>query len=97
MTTTAIPATTAQAVSGSIVMAATDMMQVFTNLDLRIGETVRLEITPDDGKTWYEVVDDTYRGVVLRDTVKNQTVGGPGTYRLNKSATQEAIAVYFDI
>ena len=96
MTTTAIAATTSADESSSFILTSSDMIHVYASEDLNPGETVNLEITPDAEVTWLPVIDDEHRGVVLKDRVTNQTVGGPGTYRLVKTATVASVAIYFD-
>lgn len=94
--TTEIAATTAASNSSAITLTSGQVMHVFASADLQIGEMVTLEITPNGGTNWFPVVDEKHRGVVLDDTTRNQTVGGPGEYRLAKTATSVSVAVYVD-
>ena len=96
MTTTAISSTTASAASGSIVLNSAENIHIYSSVDLNVGESVSLEVTPDAGVTWIPVIDQEFRGVLLSDTVQSQMVSGPGTFRLVKTATAVATAIYYD-
>ena len=96
MTTVAIVGTTAEGTSGDITLTSSQMIHVYASSPLNPGERVYLEITPDSGSSWFPVENEVYRGTVLRDTIGSQTVGGPGTYRLKKTATEQVVEVYYD-
>lgn len=96
MTTTAIASTTATANSASFTLIASDTIHVYASTDLGIGDVVNLQVTPDAGTTWITVVDQEFRGVILSDTIQSQFISGPGTFRLVKSPTVVATAVYYD-
>tara|TARA_S200002703_G_scaffold1263_1_gene2214 strand:+ start:14796 stop:15089 length:294 start_codon:yes stop_codon:yes gene_type:complete len=96
MATTAIASQTAAANSGTISLAAGSSIQVYSNPALPVGEVVTLERTPDSGTTWLPVKDNEFRGVVLSGKVHDNTVTGPGDFRLRKSVTATATAVYYD-
>lgn len=96
MTTIAIASATAAGNSASITILAGDSIHVYASTDLNVGEQVTLEVTPDAGTTWIPVIDAEYRGVVLSDTVQSQIVSGPGVFRLVKTATAVATAIYYD-
>jgi hypothetical protein len=96
MTTIAIASTTAAANSSTITLVSNQTAHVYASVDLNVGETVTLQVTADAGATWLPVVDRVYRGVVLSDTNQSQMITGPGDFRLVKSATAVATAVYVD-
>lgn len=96
MTTTAIASTTAAANSASIILASGAIIHVYASSDLNVGETVTLQVTPDTGTTWIPVVDKELRGTVLSDLAQSQMIHGPGEFRLVKSATASATAIYYD-
>jgi len=96
MSTTAISSQTATANSSAIALGAGETIQVFTDLPLGDNEDVSLQRSYDSGTTWVKVIDSQYRGLVLTSRIESQSVSGPGTFRLVKSATATATAVYYD-
>ena len=96
MTTTAIASATAEASSAGFSLGTGESINVYASTDLGVGEVVSLQVSPNTGTTWIPVVDERYRGVVLSDTVQSQTVTGPGYFRLVKTPTVVATAVYYD-
>lgn len=96
MSTEAIAATTDAATSGSIVVPSGSSIQVFTGNGLTALGTEAVRLERSDGSNWYPVIDQGKRGVVLSPTIKSQTVNGPGTFRLVKTATVDSVAVFYD-
>ena len=94
----AITEQTDAAVGNTITLAAGQSIQAFIGpTKLKYNEQVYVEQSPDNGTTWFMVSDPQYRGDFLdRQTTRNRLTG-PGVFRLVKSKTTEAIAVYYDI
>ena len=69
-------------------------IQVFCAPLLKSGEYVNIEHT--DGTNWYvtRVAGNQVHGLTARITRIGVT--GPGTFRVTKSQTEEAVAVYYD-
>ena len=92
-----ISAQTTAATSSSITLAAGQSIQVSIGPDgLTWQETVSVQYTPDDGTTWYDLRDPEYRGAFISRYVNRNKLTGPGVFRLVKSETSVAIAVYYD-
>lgn len=94
--TTAISSQTAAANSALISVAAGSSIQVFTSGGLGPSEVVSVEQSPDDGSTWYPVLDPKWGGQFLRQGITRNMLTGPGDFRLAKSVTSVARAVYYD-
>jgi len=99
---TAIAATTDAATSSLITLSAGQSIQVHASQLLEDGEKVTFDQSPDDGTTWQRVYDSDRNGVLLENnitlsgTVSRAIVTGPGDFRLNKTKTDNAVAVYYD-
>lgn len=94
--TTAIAATAAGAESTLISIADGSSIQVHLSQPLAGGEYVAVEHTPDDGTTYSPLQDPKWKGNFLRHGVSRNVLAGPGDFKLVKSATSNAIAVYYD-
>jgi hypothetical protein len=92
-----IAAGTAAATSAtSFTLGSGDTVSVFSSVPLKNGEKVLLERSYDAGATWVGVTDPGFGGVVLNAGTQTQNVNGPGLFRLAKSYTVTATAVYID-
>lgn len=91
-------ASTTAAANGSVSfsVAAGDTVSVFCDVPLSNFEKVTLQRSYDSGTTWINVVDPAFGGVVLEAGTQTQNVNGPGLFRLVKSKTILATAVYID-
>jgi len=92
--TTAISSQTAAATSSDITIASGSSIQVWTSLRMGQDETVGLYRT-DGGSVEEEVVESNNPA---RITVNKPSlaISGPGIFRLKKSVTGDAVAVYYD-
>ena len=93
--TTAITSQTAAANSSSIVVDAGASIQVFCNPRLQAQEKVTLQRSTDEGTTWVDVAEFG-NNIVLNQGIQSNVIAGPGTFRLQKTVTETATAVYYD-
>lgn len=90
----AIAATTQQADSSSITIASGASIQVTADPKLNGDEKVILLHAPDG--TNFEPCSTPQGCDVLTAAINRNTVTGPGTFRLRKSATKESTSVDYD-
>ncbi len=93
----AISSQTTAANSSMISIASGVSIQVFASAEFKSPqEGVSVQCTPDSGSTWYTVKDIQWKGKFLSKGITRNSITGPGDFRLVKSQTGEAIAVYYD-
>ena len=93
---TAIAATTDAATSSLISLSAGQSIQVHASHLLGRHERVLVDQSADDGVNWQEVVDKDAKDVLLTFRVTRSSLTGPGSFRLRKTETDSAVAVYYD-
>lgn len=101
MATTAITSQTTAANSSIITLVAGATIQVYADVDLVGEEVVTLERTYDAGSNFVAVKTVREGNFISSDKlltkkVTSAMVAGPGDFRLAKTATVTATAVFFD-
>ena len=96
--TTAIDATedAATGPDSPIVLSGGQSIQVLITEPLTYNAQVYLQHSADGGSTFTRAQDREHNGVLLEQGVTRAQVTGPGTFKLGKTATDTAIAVYYD-
>ena len=100
MSTTAVSSQTAAAVSSAITVADGSSIKVWVATPLAQGESV--DIIQTDGSSvegsLIEYDEEERRPWVAQLTpgITALIIRGPGTYKLSKSVTASAVAVYYD-
>ena len=88
---------TTDADTGSLIsLAAGQSIQVHASKRLDKGERIHVDQTADDGATWQELVDKDAKGILLDFRTTRASLTGPGSFRLRKTETDDAVAVDYD-
>lgn len=95
-TVAAIASTTAAETSRTFYLASGAVIQIYALPELESGEIVIAQFTPNAGVDWINDTRSDQDGEIVTHLKTKGELRGPGAFRLYKTITATATAIYYD-